>query len=472
MYNKTIYELSRKGKLGFSLPKSEIDNFALKEEHKRQTELKLPEVSEFDVVRHYTNLSNKNYGVETGMYPLGSCTMKYNPKINEELVSKFSNLHPLQDPESCQGLLKIIFETESMLSNITGFPHFTFSPCAGAHGELTGMMIMKEYFLRKGETNRTKVIIPDSAHGTNPATCTMCGFEVITVPSLSDGTVDIEELADLVDENVAGIMLTNPNTIGIFEKNILSISKIMHNNGSLLYYDGANLNAILGKVRPRDMGFDIMHINIHKTFSTPHGGGGPGSGPVGVTKELYELLPSPVIVREKGKFSLKETNGIGKVSTFYGNILVVIRAYLYLLSLGKENISQVSNLAVLNANYVKARLKDYYNVAVRSIPKHEVVFDGVKVPGIRTIDIAKRMMDYGYHPPTIYFPLLFKESMMIEPVENESLDTLDEFCDVMIAIAKEAKRNPEILKAAPHKTNIRRLDEVKAAKDSVLIYEV
>lgn len=474
MYDKLIYEISKPSRVAYSLPRSEINEYKISDNLKRKASLDLPEVTELDVIRHYTKLSLKNYGVDQGFYPLGSCTMKYNPKIDEELssLSGFTNIHPLQPTDSVQGALKIYYETSKFLSEITGMAEFTFCPFAGAHGELTGLMVMKEYFLQKGDLKRTKVIVPNSAHGTNPASSAVCGFEVVEVPSLETGTVDIEALKNVVDDTVAGIMLTNPNTVGIFEKYIIEIAKIMHDNGSLLYYDGANLNAILGNARPADMGFDIMHINLHKTFATPHGGGGPGSGPVGVVEKLRHLLPNPRVVKNNEKYEFLVSNkSLGNVSGFYGNFLVVIKAYCYILSLGKDYIKDVSNLAVLNANYIKESLKDLYKLPITNVCKHEVVFDGLISEKATTLEVAKRLLDYGYHPPTIYFPLLFHQALMIEPTENESKETLDDFIEIMKKIAKEADEDASILHDAPHNTIVRRLDEVKAARTPIVKFK-
>jgi glycine dehydrogenase subunit 2 len=360
-----------------------------------------------------------------------------------------------------------------MLSELTGLKEFTFNPFAGAHGEATGLMIMKEYHLRRNDAKRNKVIVPDSAHGTNPASASVCGMEILQVESTAEGTVDIQKLKELLNDEVAGIMMTNPNTLGIFEKDIIEIARLVHQNGSLLYYDGANLNALLGISRPGDMGFDIMHINLHKTFSTPHGGGGPGSGPVGVTEKLAHLLPNPRVRYSRGRYSLEYSkDAFGSISGFYGNFLVVVKAYAYLLSLGKEHVSDVARLAVLNANYVKESLKDSYKLPIKGLCKHEVVFDGLKEETeATTLDVAKRLLDYGYHAPTIYFPLLFHQSMMIEPTETESKDTLDSFIAILKTIAKEAKENPELLKTAPHHTHVRRLDEVKAARNPIIKYK-
>ena len=478
-YDKIIFELSKDGRKGYSLPKNQFSNDSLASipsELLRETSPELPEVSEPDVVRHFTNLSNKNFGVDTGFYPLGSCTMKYNPKINEELCAlpDFTSLHPLQDEESVQGALEVYWNLQQMLSEIAGLEEFTLNPYAGAHGELTGLMVMKKYYESKGDTKRTKVIVPDSAHGTNPASAMVAGLEVVEVKSKPNGSIDVEDLKPLLDENVAGIMMTNPNTLGMFETEITEIAKLVHEAGGLLYYDGANLNPLLGKVRPGDMGFDIMHINLHKTFSTPHGGGGPGSGPVGVAKHLVKHLPNPRVVKDKdGVFHIKsEEESLGNISIFFGNFGVMLRAYAYILTLGKENIKNVGPLATLNANYRKESLKNDYLLPIEGVCKHEFVFDGLKdkSTGVTTLNVAKRLLDYGFHAPTIYFPLLFHESMMIEPTETESKDTLDEFIAVMHKIAEEARENPEIVKNSPNNTIVRKLDETGAAKNPILTF--
>lgn len=474
MYDKLIFELSKPGRVGYTLPKTNVDNYEIDAKFLRSESLNMPEVTELDVVRHYTNLSKKNYGVDQGFYPLGSCTMKYNPKINDEMANNpsFTKIHPLQPTCTTQGALQIYYETSKMLAELTGLSEFTFNSYAGAHGETVGIMIMKQYHMNRGDYKRCKVIVPDSAHGTNPATVSVCGMEVVQVDSTKDGIVDVEKLKPLLTDEVAGIMLTNPNTLGIFERDICEIAKLVHENGSLLYYDGANLNALLGLYRPGDMGFDIMHINLHKTFSTPHGGGGPGSGPVGVTKELAHLLPNPRVKKnDEGYYLDYSSDAIGSISGFYGNFVVVLRAYTYLLSLGRENVKNVAYLSVLNANYIKESLKDEYKLPIEGLCKHEVVFDGLKSGKATTLDVAKRLLDYGYHPPTIYFPLVFHQSIMIEPTEVESKDTLDDFISVMKKIAKEAEENPEILKTAPHTTVVRRLDEVKAARQPKVKYK-
>lgn len=474
MYDKLIYEISKKDRIGYSLPRDDIGHFDINESLTRTVSFDMPEVTELDVVRHFTRLSQKNYGVDQGFYPLGSCTMKYNPKIDEEIAGNpaFTKIHPLQNTASIQGALEIYYETSRLLSELTGMREFTFNPFAGAHGELVGLMIMKQYHMNRGDYKRTKVIVPNTAHGTNPASSSVCGFEVVEVGSTANGTVDLEALKQVLNDEIAGIMLTNPNTIGIFERDICEIAKLMHDNGSLLYYDGANLNAILGMVRPADMGFDIMHINLHKTFSTPHGGGGPGSGPVGVVGKLVDLLPNPRVMKKDNKFDFSHSEtSIGAISCFWGNFLVVVKAYCYILSLGKENIANVAKLAVLNANYVKESLKDTYKLPITGLCKHEVVFDGLIHGQATTLEVAKRLLDYGYHPPTIYFPLLFHQSMMIEPTENESKETIDDFIETLKIIAQEAVTNPELLHNAPHNTLVRRLDEVKAARTPILKYK-
>ncbi|MDE6637540.1 MAG: aminomethyl-transferring glycine dehydrogenase subunit GcvPB [Muribaculaceae bacterium] len=476
-YDKLIFELSRPGRVGYELPKNEFGTDGEKEipsDLLRTQPLDLPEVSELDVVRHYTNLSNKNFGVDTGFYPLGSCTMKYNPKINEEVATmpQFAELHPLQNPETAQGALELYWNLQNALANLAGFEEFTLNPYAGAHGELTGLMVMRSYHMARGDHKRKKVIVPDSAHGTNPASAMVAGLEVVEVKSRPNGSIDIEDLKPLLNDEVAGIMMTNPNTLGMFETEIVEIAKLVHEAGGLLYYDGANFNPLLGKVRPGDMGFDIMHINLHKTFSTPHGGGGPGSGPVGVAKHLVQFLPNPHVKKdENGKFYVENgDDALGSVSTFFGNFGVMMKAYAYILSLGKEGIKEVGPMATLNANYIKESLKDDYLLPIEGACKHEFVFDGLKdkSTGVTTLNVAKRLLDYGFHAPTIYFPLLFHESMMIEPTETESLETLDEFIDVMHKVAKEARETPDEVKNAPLTTIVRKLDETTAAKNPIL----
>ena len=458
-YDKLIFELSRPGRSGYSLPKACVSEVKLPANLMRQSPLDLPEVSEVDVVRHYTNLSQMNFGVDTGFYPLGSCTMKYNPKINEEIAAHplFTGLHPLQPAETVKGAQEVIDTLDKTLAAITGFEHFTFLPCAGAHGELTGLMLMREYHMARGDSARTKVIVPDSAHGTNPASAAVCGLEIVVVKSRPDGLVDVEDLKPLLGPDIAGIMMTNPNTLGLFEREIRQIAALVHECGGLLYYDGANMNPLLGKVRPGDMGFDILHLNLHKTFSTPHGGGGPGSGPVGVAKSVLPYLRIPV------------------TSGFHGNFGVMMRGLAYILTLGKENIKMAGPLAVLGANYIKESLKDVYKLPIPTVCKHEFVYDGLVndgaregVPGATTLDIAKRLLDYGFHAPTIYFPLLFHQALMVEPTETESKETLDAFIEVMRRIAEEAAADPEMLHSAPHNTPIRRPDETTAARNPIV----
>lgn len=478
-YDKLIFEISQKGRVGYSLRKANYPQYSLSdldESLLRKEALSLPEVSELDVVRHYSNVSKKNFGVENGFYPLGSCTMKYNPKINEEIVRKtnFAHLHPMQPVNSVQGALEVYYELQQALSEISGLHEFTLNPYAGAHGELIGLMIMKEYHLSRKDFKRKKVIIPDSAHGTNPASVSVSGMEVVEIKSNERGMVDLDSLKEVLNDEIAGMMLTNPNTLGIFESDICEITNLVHEVGGLMYYDGANLNALLGKVKPGDMGFDIMHINLHKTFSTPHGGGGPGDGPVGVKSFLTDFLPNPRIKKLDDYYYLSnEATSIGRISAFYGNFLVEVRALTYILNLGKENLMQVGKTATLNANYIRQALKEDYNLPIKDYCMHEVVFDGLKnnPNDLKTLDVAKRLLDYGMHAPTIYFPLLFHQSMMIEPTETESLQTIDEFITVMKKIAKEAIEQPELLHNAPLKTIISRSDEVFAAKEMIFSYK-
>ena len=459
LYGNLIFELSKEGRKGYSLPKNRFGNYEIPASMQRKEPAKLPECDEMTVVRHYTNLSANNFGVDNGFYPLGSCTMKYNPKINEEMAAlpQFTNLHPLQPAETTRGALAVCTLVKKALCELTGLAAFTLKPFAGAHGELTGLMVIRGYHESRSDDARTKVIVPDSAHGTNPASAAVCGLEILEVKSTKDGLVDLEDLEKLVaieGPNIAAMMMTNPNTLGLFERDIPHIAKMIHDCGGLMYYDGANLNPMLGACRPGDMGFDVMHINLHKTFSTPHGGGGPGSGPVGVRKGLESFLPF--------------------VSPYEsGNFAVVMRAYAYILSLGKENVKMVGPLATLNANYIKECLKDVYELPIDGLCKHEFVFDGLKdkSTGVTTMDVAKRLLDYGYHAPTIYFPLLFHESLMIEPTENESKDTIDAFIAVMRKIAEEAKTDPELVKSAPHHTPIGRVDDVLAAKHPITTYK-
>ncbi len=476
-YNKQIIDLSKKGRKAYSLPSNDVDidinEDMLPENLKRKTEPRLPEVYEVDVIRHYTNLSNKNYGVDTGFYPLGSCTMKYNPKINEDMASLegFAAIHPYQNEDQVQGALGLMYELGQKLSEITGMAGYTLQPAAGAHGELTGLMIIKKYHEMRGDTKRRKVIVPDSAHGTNPASATSVGYDIVEIKSDKMGGVDLEALKEALDDETAGLMLTNPSTLGLFEKNILQISRLVHQAGGLVYYDGANMNAIMGRARPGDMGFDIVHLNLHKTFSTPHGGGGPGAGPVGVRGDLIEYLPYPAVEKKGDSFALDcdRPNSIGKIMGFYGQFGVLARAYTYILTMGAEGLKLASETAVLNANYLQTCLKDHYRLPIDTICKHEFVLSGREsLSDIRTLDIAKRLLDYGVHPPTVYFPLIIDEAIMIEPTETESLETLDHFVEIMIKVKKEGEKDPELLHNAPYNTEVRRLDEVKAARKPVV----
>lgn len=471
---KTIFEKSN-GVDGIGFGECKLGDF-LPQEMLREGEIGLPQLSELEVMRHYKELSDRNFCIEKGFYPLGSCTMKYNPKVNELLASLegFANLHPLQSDEDSQGALELMFKLQEALKKITGMDAMTLQPAAGAHGELTGMMIIKKYFEVKGELNRVKVIVPDSAHGTNPASAKMCGFEIVEVKSNEKGQVDIEALRDLVDENVAAIMMTNPNTLGIFEENVLEISKLMHDNGSLLYYDGANFNAIMGWTNPALMGFDVVHLNLHKTFATPHGGGGPGAGPVGVVEKLKEFLPSPVIEFDGEKYvrNYDIKHSIGKVRSFYGNFGVLVRAYAYILMMG-NNLKLASADAVLNANYIKEKLKGVYELPYDEPCMHEFVISGEKQhhQGVSTLGIAKRLMDANYHPPTVYFPLIVHEAIMIEPTESESKEVLDGFIDTMLKIAREIEENPEEVLKSPQTTPIKKVDETLAARRPDLVFK-
>ena len=444
-------------------------NGVIPEKLLRNDNIGLPQLSELEVMRHYKELSDRNFCIEKGFYPLGSCTMKYNPKVNELLASleNFGNLHPYQSENDSQGALELMYNLQESLKYLTGMDAITLQPAAGAHGELTGMMIIKKYFETKGESGRKKVIVPDSAHGTNPASAKMCGFDIVEVKSNPDGQVDIEALKSLLDSDVAAIMMTNPNTLGIFEEHVLEITDLMHKNGSLCYYDGANFNAIMGWTNPRIMGFDVVHLNLHKTFSTPHGGGGPGAGPVCVTEQLKDFLPAPII-RFDGKNYIRDYNiqhSIGKVRSYYGNFGVLVRAYAYILMMGK-NLKLASADAVLNANYIKEKLKGVYDLPYDEPCMHEFVLSGEKQhnQGVSTLGIAKRLMDSNCHPPTIYFPLIVHEAIMIEPTESESKEVLDNFVDIMIKIAKEIEENPEEVLKSPQKTPIKKVDETLAAR--------
>ena len=471
---KTIFE--KENNTGICLTDEKEDLSFLDSAFLRNGKVGLPNVGELEVLRHYKELSDKNFCIEKGFYPLGSCTMKYNPKVNELAASLegFVNLHPHTADEEAQGSLKLMYLLQEALKRITGMDAVTLQPAAGAHGELTGMMVVKKYFEVKGE-KRTKVIIPDSAHGTNPASAHMCGFEIISVKSNEKGQVDIEALKEVLDSDVAAIMMTNPNTLGIFEENVLEISKLMHENGSLLYYDGANFNAIMGYTNPKLMGFDVVHLNLHKTFATPHGGGGPGAGPVCVVEKLKEYLPTPVVKFDGEKY-FKEYNlehSIGQVRSFYGNFGVLVRAYSYILMMG-ENLKNATEDAVLNANYLKEKLKKYYDLPYDEPCMHEFVLSGERQKhnfGISTLNIAKRLMDSNTHPPTVYFPLIVHEAIMIEPTESETKAKLDEFIDAMISIAKECEDDSEKILSAPHTTPVKRVDETLAARHPDLCFK-
>ncbi|MEK4885379.1 aminomethyl-transferring glycine dehydrogenase subunit GcvPB [Bacillus sp. FSL W8-0223] len=483
--NKTdqplIFEISKSGRIGYSLPELDVPKVdvadILPTQYIRQEEPDLPEVSELEIMRHYTALSKRNHGVDSGFYPLGSCTMKYNPKINEDVarLEGFRHIHPLQDEETVQGSLELMYDLQEHLKEITGMDEVTLQPAAGAHGEWTGLMMIRAYHEARGDDKRTKVIIPDSAHGTNPASATIAGFDTITVKSNEQGLVDLEDLRRVAGEDTAALMLTNPNTLGLFEENILEIAEIIHQVGGKLYYDGANLNAVLSKARPGDMGFDVVHLNLHKTFTGPHGGGGPGSGPVGVKKELIPYLPKPVLTKKDGIFVWDEDRpySIGRVKPYYGNFGILVRAYTYIRSMGPDGLKAVSENAVINANYMMRKLAPYYELPYDRHCKHEFVLSGKrqKKLGVRTLDIAKRLLDFGFHPPTIYFPLNVEECLMIEPTETESKETLDSFIEAMIQIAKEAEEQPEIVQEAPHTTVIRRLDETAAARKPILRFK-
>lgn len=479
MTEPTIYELSSSGRVGVRFPKPDVPETALPKGLVREN-LPLPELSELDVIRHFTRLSRLNYSIDYGYYPLGSCTMKYNPKINEETarLPGFAFTHPLQPIETVQGNLALMYQLQEWLKEIAGFAGVTLQPAAGAHGEFTGVMIMRAYHLSRGDAQRTRILIPDSAHGTNPATSSMAGFDVVPVPSDERGNVNLDALRPLCDDTLAGLMLTNPNTLGLFEENVLEVVEMVHAAGGLVYGDGANLNALLGIVRPGDLGIDIMHFNLHKTFSTPHGGGGPGSGPVGVAAHLVDFLPEPLVdVVEEGDEEMPPLYGfvspaktIGRVKSFWGHFGMMVRAYTYIAMYGGEGMREIAESAVLNANYLLARLRNTYHVPYGRVCKHEFVMEGVfaDAPGVHALDIAKRLMDYDYHPPTNYFPLIVHEALMIEPTESENKQVLDHFADTMIKIAEEAHNQPELLHEAPHNTPVGRLDEVRAAKELVL----
>lgn len=478
LYSPLIFELSHEGVQGFSLPEYDYgDNaFQLPKNLRREEAPALPQVDEPTVVRHYTNSSGNNFGVDTGFYPLGSCTMKYNPKVNEAMVglANVADLHPAQPAETVQGALRVYRRLEKALSEIGGMAEFTLNPFAGAHGEYTGLMVIRAYHLSRADEARRKVLVPDSAHGTNPASTAMAGFEIVEVKSMPDGTVDVEDLKSKLDETIAALMMTNPNTVGMFEKNIPEIAEAVHAAGALMYYDGANLNPMLGVARPGDMGFDVMHINLHKTFSTPHGGGGPGTGPVGVRAGLEQFLPNPRVVEDAdGKLRVEYSDtAFGSVSAWLGNFTVLVKALAYILTMGPEHLAQVGPLATLNANYILNSLNDLYLQPIPGPCKHEFVFDGLrdKSTGVTTLHVAKALLDYGFHAPTIYFPLLFHESLMIEPTETESRRTLDAFIEVMRKIGEAASAEPDKVKNAPYTTPISHPDEDEAALNPVLTY--
>ncbi len=479
MSEKLLLELSSTGRRGYSLPELDVPRKKTEElissEWLRKEPPALPEVSEVDVARHFVRLSIMNHHVDKGFYPLGSCTMKYNPKINEALarLNGLAHLHPFQTEDKFQGALKLMFELGEYIEEISGMDEISLQPAAGAHGELTSLLIINAYH-KKNKSKRTKVIIPDSAHGTNPASVITAGFSTVQIKSNSKGLIDVEELKKAMSGDVAALMITNPNTLGLFETDILEIARIVHDSGALLYMDGANLNALMGIARPGDMGFDVVHFNLHKTFSTPHGGGGPGSGPVGVKENLAPFLPVPVVVKGAGKkgeeeyyLDYKRPQSIGRMHSFYGNFGVMIRAYVYIRQNGAKGLREVSENAIINANYLREILKQYYHLPYDDFCQHEFVLSGdrQKEKGVKTLDIAKRLLDFGLHAPTVYFPLIVHEALMIEPTETESKESLDEFADAMIKIAKEVEENPEVVTSAPHVTPVGRLDEVKAAKD-------
>jgi glycine dehydrogenase subunit 2 len=479
MTEPTIFELSRPGRKGIRFPAPDVPKADLPTEFLR-TELPLPEVPENTVVRHFTNISQLNHAVDTGFYPLGSCTMKYNPKINEETarLPGFAQIHPLQPVSTVQGALGLMHEAQEWLAEISGFDAVTLQPAAGAHGEFTGVLIIRAYHHSRGDTQRNKMLVPDSAHGTNPATSAMAGFDVVELPSDERGNIDLDALKAELDDTLAGIMITNPNTLGLFDENILETCQLVHDSGGLVYGDGANMNALLGIYKPAEMGIDVMHFNLHKTFSTPHGGGGPGSGPVGVIKKLEEFLPAPHVkkVTEGDEDNpdfydfVIPKNTIGRMKSFHGHFGVVVRAFSYMLSLGKNGLLDVSQSAVLNANYIQSLVKDVYHIPYERLCMHEFVTEASwdDAPGVRALDISKRLIDFGFHPPTNYFPLIVHEALMIEPTETETKESLDAFADALLQIADEAKNNPDILHNAPTSAPFGRLDEVKAAKDLIL----
>lgn len=475
MYKKLIFELDRKDVEKNYLPKTDIEGFSpselIPQNMRRQTNPEIPEVGENEVVRHFVTLSTLNHNVDRSIYPLGSCTMKYNPKVNEDMtvLPGFASVHPMQPTETVQGTLQLMYELQEMLKEIAGMPGITLQPAAGAHGELTGCMMIRKYHLTRGE-NRPKMLVPDSAHGTNPASVAIAGMYSVEVKSDSEGLVDLEDLKAKLDDQVAGIMLTNPSTLGIFERRVAEIEKLVHDAGGLMYMDGANLNALLGIVRPGDLGFDVLHLNLHKTFSVPHGGGGPGSGPVAVSDRLKDFLPIPVVNKKDGKYYLDENipHSIGRMITFYGNFAALLRAYVYIRMQGSRGLKDISKNAIINANYLLKQLEGILELPYPTRPMHEFVLSGeplVKSHGVKTMDIAKRLLDYGVHAPTVYFPLIVKEALMIEPTESESKAMLDEFARIFRQVVEEAKSDPERIHQAPFSTPVRRVDELKANKE-------
>jgi glycine dehydrogenase subunit 2 len=479
MTESTIYELSSLGREGVKFPDVDVPETELPKNFLRDT-LPLPELAEIDVIRHFTHLSHLNYSIDEGLYPLGSCTMKYNPRINEVTarLPGFANTHPLQPVDTIQGNLALMYQMQEWLAEIIGMSGVSLQPAAGAHGEFTGVMIIRAYHESRGDSKRTRILVPDSAHGTNPATSSMAGYEVVSIPTDPDGNSDLEALKAACDDRVAGYMFTNPNTLGLFDQNVCEVTAIVHEAGGLVYGDGANLNALLGITKPGVLGIDIMHFNLHKTFSTPHGGGGPGSGPVGVVEHLVDFLPGPIVVMaEEGdennppyfELRMPETS-IGRVKSFFGHFGAIVRAFTYICMNGPDGLRKVSEMAVLNANYIRANINKKYTVPYDRICMHEFVAEGnwSDAPGVRALDVAKRLMDYNFHPPTNYFPLIVHEALMIEPTETENKQTLDAFIDTLLKIEEEAHTNPDILHSAPHEAPLRRLDEVKAARDLVM----
>lgn len=479
MYKKLIFEISKPGRKGYTLPENDVSKKQvedlLPEKYLRQSPPQLPEVSENEVVRHYVNISIHNHHIDKGFYPLGSCTMKYNPKVNEVTAAMpgFRNTHPHTPEQFSQGSLELMYDLAGLLTEISGMESTSLQPAAGAQGELTGLLMIRAYHDKQGKP-RKKIIVPDSSHGTNPASVTIAGYQSVNVKSNENGTVDLDDLAKVIDEDVAGLMLTNPNTLGIFEDQIIKIQKMMHDAGALMYMDGANLNALLGIVRPGDMGFDCVHFNLHKTFSTPHGGGGPGSGPVAVSERLEPFLPKPRVIKENGqyRFNYDYPDSIGKVHSFYGNFGMLVRAYTYIRMHGPAELRAISENAIINANYLLSKLRDHFELPYDSPVMHEFVVSASrqKAKGARAVDIAKRLLDYGFHAPTIYFPLIVKEALMIEPTETETKETLDEFADALIKINEEIDTDKETVLTSPHKTPVKRLDDAKAAKEINVCY--